>query len=207
MNKSPGPGRRRGRSNTREEILAIARRRFLAEGYQAVTMRSIATQAGVDAALISYFFGSKQGLFGAALALKANPVELISAAVAGELQSLPDRLLRTLLATWDDPVSGAPLRALAQAALSEPGVAQLLREAVQREMVERIAQRLGGEGARTRAAMLSVQLSGVIFTRYVLQLEPIASMPADEIVRRLAPSLRLAVLPQHTLARAAVRLP
>jgi len=70
-------GRRPGRPETRAEILAVARRRFLAQGYQAVTMRAVAEDAGVDAALISYFFGSKKGLFGATLALSANPPEIL----------------------------------------------------------------------------------------------------------------------------------
>jgi AcrR family transcriptional regulator len=66
-------GRRSGNPDTRAEILAIACRRLVADGYYGVTMRAIAAEAGVDAALISYYFGSKKGLFGAALALSANP--------------------------------------------------------------------------------------------------------------------------------------
>ena len=64
-------GRRRGSPDTREAILAVARRRFLADGYAPVTMRSIAAEAGVDAALISYFFGSKKRRFSKARALAA----------------------------------------------------------------------------------------------------------------------------------------
>ncbi|MCX4744276.1 TetR family transcriptional regulator [Kitasatospora sp. NBC_01287] len=65
-------------------ILDIARRRFLAEGYHAVTLRSIAAEAGVDLALISYFFGSEKGLFGAVLALAANPAEVLAQALTGD---------------------------------------------------------------------------------------------------------------------------
>src|ERR1044072_1463007 len=99
MNK-PGSGtrgRRPGRPETRVEILEVARRRFLADGYQAVTMRSVAAEAGVDAALISYYFGSKKGLFGAALALSANPAVLLTGELQGPLNSLPERVIRTRL--------------------------------------------------------------------------------------------------------------
>src|SRR6187551_854411 len=109
-------GRRPGRPETRTQVLAVARRRFLAEGYQAVTLRSIATEVGVDVALVSYFFGSKRGLFGAALALTANPPDLLLAALPGDPASLPERVLARLLAAWDDPRQGGPLRVLVTAA-------------------------------------------------------------------------------------------
>lgn len=190
MNKTAGRGRRPGSPATRDQVLEVARRRFLAEGYQAVTMRSIAAEAGVDAALISYFFGSKQGLFAAALTLAANPAQVLGGALAGDPSTLPERLLRALVTTWDDEDAGAPLRVMVRAAAAEPNVGRLVREFVQREMVDRIAERLSGRDARARAGVLAVQLSGVIFSRYVLVVDPVATMPVDELVRLLAPGLR-----------------
>lgn len=199
MNKSPGagrgPGRRPGVSDTRERILAVARRKFLAEGYQRVTMRAIAAEAGVDAALISYFFGSKSGLLVASLSLTTNPIELIGGAMRGPLDALPERILRTLLSTWDDPAYGGPLRAMLDAALTDPAVHALVKEMLEREMIERIAERIGGVGARARAGMAATQLAGLIFTRYVIGVEPIASMPIDELVTRLSPALRALLRP------------
>jgi AcrR family transcriptional regulator len=176
-------------------VLEVARRRFLADGYQAVTMRSIAAEAGVDAALISYFFGSKQGLFAAALTLAANPAKVLGAALPGDPETLPERLLRARVTTWDDEDAGAPLRVMVRAAAADPGVGRLVREFVQREMVDRIAERLGGRDARQRAGVLGIQLSGVIFSRYVLAVEPAATMPVDELVRLLAPALRTTLRP------------
>jgi AcrR family transcriptional regulator len=199
MNKTPaGPttgrrGRRPGRPETRAQVLDVARRRFLAEGYQVVTMRSIATEAGVDAALVSYFFGSKRGLFGAALALTANPPELLLAALPGDPVSLPERVLAGLLGAWDDPRQGGPLRILVTAAVQEPEIARLLTDAFEHEMVDRVADHIGGPHARHRAGAFVAQLAGLVFTRYVLRLEPLASMTADEIVRHFAPGLRAAL--------------
>jgi AcrR family transcriptional regulator len=193
MNKSPV--RRRGRprgieSATRDQILAAARCQFLAVGYDRATMRGIAAEAGVDAALLSYFFGSKRGLFGAAMALTTNPAEVVAQALPGDLQQLPDRLLRALLAVWDDPTGGAALRALAEAAVREPETARLIREAVGREVLGRIVEHIGGADAGARVAVLSTQIVGVIFARYVLKLEPVASLPADELRARLVPAFR-----------------
>ncbi len=186
-------GRRPGRPETRAQVLDVARRRFLAEGYQAVTLRSIAAEAGVDAALVSYFFGSKRGLFGAALALTANPPELLLAALPGDPVSLPERVLAALVGAWDDPQQGGPLRVLVTAAVQDPGVARLLTDAFEHEMVDRVAAHIGGPQARYRAGAFVAQLAGLVFTRYVLRLEPLASMTADEIVRHFAPGLRAAL--------------
>jgi AcrR family transcriptional regulator len=197
MNKSaPGRrGRRPGNPDTRAAVLDVARRRFLADGYQAVTLRSIAAEAGVDVALVSYFFGSKRGLFAAVMTLSVNPADVLAAALPGELSTLPERLLYRLIAAWDDAQRSAPMRAMIVAAVNDDGVARLLREAVEGEMIARLAQRIGGPDATVRAAVATLQTVGLIFQRYVLRLEPLASMPADELVARLAPAMRAALAP------------
>lgn len=204
MNKSSGlsRGRRAGKPDTRGQILEVARRRFLAEGFAAVTMRSVAAEAGVDPALVSYFFGSKQGLVGAALALAANPAEVLAAALPGDLDTLPERVLTTLLATWDDPAKGGPLRMMARTAAHDPDVARLVGGVIESGIVDRLADRLRGPDARQRAGVFTAQLAGVVFTRYVLELAPLATMPADELVRRLSPGLRATLMLRSGPSRA-----
>ncbi|WP_232382879.1 TetR/AcrR family transcriptional regulator [Actinomadura violacea] len=216
MNKSGGPpadapaaagtgaasgrasrGRRRGSPDTRAQILDIARTRFLADGYGKVTLRSIAAEADVDAALISYFFGSKKGLFGAVLGLLANPPDVLAAALPGDPATLPERVLAAMLATWDDPERGGPLILMVRAATQDAELTRLLRDVVGREMIDRIAEHVGGPDARHRAAACSAQLAGVIFGRYVLAVEPLASMTADELIAAMAPGMR-AVLYRRT---------
>jgi AcrR family transcriptional regulator len=179
----------------------VARRRFLADGYDAVTLRSVAAEAGVDVALISYFFGSKRGLFGAILELPANPPELLVRALHGDPATLPERVLRALIAAWDDRQRGRQLRVMVEAAVREPALARLVREVVSHEMIDRIAEHIGGPHARQRAAAFGVQLAGVVFARYILELEPVTSMTADELVRHLAPGLRAVLLGPRELRR------
>ena len=193
LNNKRGRGRPPGRTQTRDDILAVARRRFFAEGYDAVSLRSIADEAGVDVALIGYHFGSKKGLFGAALALTANPAELLARELDGPLNSLPERIVRTVVAAWEHPEAGASLRAVIGAVLRDPDVARLFREMLEREMIGRIADRIGGADATRRAAMAASQLAGMIMGRYILGFEPLASMPADELVQRMSPALRAAL--------------
>lgn len=186
-------GRRAGNPDTRAEILAVARRHLLSGGYQRLRMRAVAAEARVDPALVSYYFGSKKGLFGAALALEANPLEALRAANAGDLATLPERILRTLVAAWDDPVRGESLRLMVNAAVHEPDLASLLRDVMQTEMIRQLADRFGGIDATARAAAFGTQLAGLIVVRYVLAIEPVASMPVDELVRFAAPGLHAAM--------------
>lgn len=183
-------GRRRGSPDTRAQILAVARGRFLADGYAKVTLRSIAAEADVDAALISYFFGSKKGLFGAVLGLLANPPDVLASVLPGDPATLPERVLRAMLGTWDDPERGRQLIFMVRAATQDAELIRLLRDVIGREMIDRIAEHVGGPEASHRAAAFGAQLSGVIFSRYILAVEPFASMTADELVAALAPGMR-----------------
>lgn len=195
MNK-PGSqrGRRPGSPDTRAAILAVARRRFLEDGYHAVTLRSVAGEADVDLALISYYFGSKKGLFGAALALGANPAELLARVVQeGELSTFPERVVRQVVAVWDDPVTGPPLLAMMKTAIDDASLGSLVKEALEREIVDRIAGLVPGRDARQRAAAFTTVVAGLIATRYLLRLEPIVSMTTDDLVRFMSPQLRQAL--------------
>src|SRR5580700_12251067 len=91
-------GRRGGDSGTREAILAAARARFGDLGYDRATIRAIAADAGVDAALVHHFYGTKDQLFAAAMRLPVNPRQVLADALApgarGENQTLGEHLLR-----------------------------------------------------------------------------------------------------------------
>jgi AcrR family transcriptional regulator len=194
MNKTRGRGRPRGTSTTRADILAVASRRFRADGYDRVTLRAVANDAGVDVALVSYYFGSKKGLFGAAMALTANPAELLVGEMKGPLNSLPERIVRTVVRAWDDPEAGPALQNFLEAVVREPDVARTFAEMVEKEMLPAIAVRLGGGADATRrAATMTSQIAGLILTRYVLRVEPIASMTPEQLARRMAPALRAAL--------------
>ncbi|WP_432013073.1 TetR family transcriptional regulator [Streptomyces cucumeris] len=194
MNNGPRRGRRTGSPDTRTQILEVARRRFFSEGYQNVTLRSIAAEAAVDAALISYFFGSKKGLFGAVLSLSANPADFFAQALEGDLATLPQRVLRSVDLVWADPEAGSRLRAIVSGAADDMAVAALVKEALEREMVDRLAARLGGRDAHRRAGAFCAQVTGLVMTRFVFRVEPIASMRPDALVRLFTPPLRAVLL-------------
>ncbi|SHG62546.1 transcriptional regulator, TetR family [Jatrophihabitans endophyticus] len=193
MNKPRGRGRPAHPTGARDAILAVAQRRFVREGYEAVTLRSVAAEAGVDVAAVSYHFGSKKGLFGAALALSTNPADVIAEVFAGPAATAPQRLVRRVLQAWDDEEDGAKLRRLGQRAVGDPDVARLVREMFEREMTPVIVGHIGGADAQLRAATVISVIGGLIIGRYLVGIEPLASLPADELVARLAPLVRVAL--------------
>jgi AcrR family transcriptional regulator len=200
---SPG-GRRRGRRPapaggppaTHAALLKSARRAFLAQGYDGATVRAIAAEAGVDAALIAYFFGSKRGLFSAAMALEVDPATTLRSLLPGPPDELGGRILRRLLGVWDDPASGSPLRVLMAAAATESRAAVMLREYLQAELLDPLATHLTGLGARDGdlgARRAGVLLLGLIQARYVLRLEPLASADPEDVEELLAGLLQHAL--------------
>jgi AcrR family transcriptional regulator len=191
------PGRRSGQSDTREQILRAARKRFTEVGYRGATMRAIAADVGVDPALISYFFGSKQQLFGAAFELRANPVMVISEQIAGPVAALPERLLTALVNTWDDPDNRPTLLAIAQSGDGSEGFA-LTRGFVEEALAKPILDRLLEEGvsaadARQGSAMLATTLVGVIYARYVLAVDAAAEVPREAFIAGYLPVVRAAL--------------
>jgi len=199
MNNSSGrrPGRRAGGSDTRAEILRAAKARFIDVGYRAATMRMIAADAGVDPALISYFFGSKQELFGEAFALRANPVVVIADQIDGPIAELPRRLLTVLLQTWDEPENRPTLLAIAHAGGGGESPA-LTRGFVEAALASPVAARLRDEGvppvdAQLCSAMLVTQLVGVIYARYVLTVDSVAEIPKEVFIDAFTPAVSAAL--------------
>ena len=188
MSSARPRGRRPGSSGTREAILAAARERFAAHGYDRTRMRDVAADAGVDAALVHYFFKSKDGLFVAAMELPFRPAEVIAPVLAEGVDGLGERMARRMLTVWDEPANQAALLAIVRGAGAHPGAALALREFVLSEIVGRLAATLDGD--QLRATLVASQVVGVIALRYIARVEPLASLDREEVVRLVAPTLQ-----------------
>lgn len=190
------PSRRRGRpmgggGGGRERILAAAEHEFGAHGYDGATIRSIALRAQVDTALVHHYFGKKSDLFAAVVDIPVNPAQLLAAAFDGELEDAGERIVGNVVALWDSPRFRRRGVALARAAIGNRRSATLLLGFVSREIITRLAERLGpDEGAPRRASLVASQILGLIVARYVLEVEPLASMAPDELVRSIGPSIQ-----------------
>jgi AcrR family transcriptional regulator len=182
-------GRRRGASTTRADLLEIARRRFAEAGYEATSMRGIAAEAGVDPSVVVHFFGSKDGLFRAAVGWPFDPAHLTAEIMVKGGDDLGAGVARTFLGYWDDPVTGPALLALLRSATSHETSAGLLREFLGRRLFQHVTSLLDGPDVDLRIDLAAGQLVGVAVLRYGLRVEPIASRSIDELVEWLAPTL------------------
>jgi AcrR family transcriptional regulator len=171
----------------REAILAAARSEFGQHGFEGATLRSIATAAGVDVALVPYYFGNKADLFVAALDLPVNPATAVREVVSDGVDGAAERLLRRLLAVWDDPATGAPLAAMLRSLSTQ---AKMLRQFIERQLLVTLAEAMEGPGAELRAAVFTSQVFGLVLERYVLGVQPLAAASHDEIVELVAPTLQ-----------------
>jgi AcrR family transcriptional regulator len=178
-------GRRPGRRDTRAEILAAAKEAFVEEGYERPSLRSIARRAKVDPALVHHYFNGKADLFTEALKLGRDPREIVVelSKLAGERTGAD--VVKAFIGLWERPGAGEegppPFVATAQALCSSPEAAAGLREYLE----ERVWSLTGcdhppGEREQRRALVTS-QLMGLAWTRYLLRLEPLASAPRTRL--------------------------
>ncbi|WP_329958435.1 TetR/AcrR family transcriptional regulator [Nocardioides okcheonensis] len=182
-------GRRPGAPDTRAEVLAAARESFAGKGFRGTTIRAVAAAAGVDPALVHHYFGSKDDLFLAALELPVDPREVLAPVVAQGPDGAGERFLRTFLSVWDDPEMQVRLLAVARSVLSEDGGA-LLKEGFIPVVVGPVLAQVVADRPEVRVPLVASQVVGLIVTRYVVALPPMAAMPADDLVARMAPVLQ-----------------
>lgn len=181
-------GRPRGNPETKTQIADAARELFREHGYKGTTVRAIAAAAGVDSALISYHFGSKQGLFGQSLNLLCLESTALDQALRGDQAGLADRLLSAVTTLWD---ATAPTEN--RLALQDDDTMRAFRGYLESELLARIAEFLGGPDATERATAAVGVIGGLIFTRYLNPIRPITTLPAAEIRRIFGPALRAAL--------------
>lgn len=179
--------------DTRGAILASARSQFAAQGFDGTSLRSIAREAGVDASLISHYFGDKAQLLVATMDLPVNPLEKLAGVVAGGVDGMAERLLRTFLSAWDPHREVFSAMVRTQLSSADAQMPMLIRDVV----AHTLADALEGEDRDLRATLVGSQLFGMAVARYVLQLEPLAHTSIDEVVRRYAPSLQRLMDSEH----------
>jgi AcrR family transcriptional regulator len=185
----PAGAHRRNAASTRAAILEAARRRFAAVGYAHAGVREIAAEAGVNAALVNRYFGSKEQLFAEVLAGGFRIAPLLPE----EPAQLGDALAAYVAARGGRPrPDGDPLLVLLRSA-TDPAAVELLRAHVDEEVIGPLARWLDGEDAEVRAALVAACLMGVAVVRRVLGSRALAPDADQALARALAPVLQACV--------------
>jgi AcrR family transcriptional regulator len=178
---APAP-RRRDAAQTRQLLLATASTRFARDGYAATTVRDIADDAGVNVALISRYFASKEGLFEACLSAAASevrrasddtPAEEIATAMArrmagtGHDSRLPETLLLLLRSSGDERVDD-------------------IRRGFLLSIAEKLAATAGGGPDLLRAEILLGAALGITLLRSSLAVQPLADASEQDLIEPMS---------------------
>jgi AcrR family transcriptional regulator len=186
--RSRGRPRAGDSADTRTAILDAARAQFAAKGFRGASLRSIAQDAGVDASLISHYFGDKSRLLVATMELPVNPVDKIASVVAGGPDGLAERLLRTFLEAWD--LHREVFSTLVRTTLSSDDAQAPMLQLARNVLVTSLREVLVGDDTELRATLIASQLIGMATARYVIKLEPLAGASVEDVARLYAPALQ-----------------
>jgi AcrR family transcriptional regulator len=176
--------RLRNAAATRAAMLDSARRHFARESYENVGLREIAGDAGVDPALVARYFGNKEKLF--------------KEAVRGDDEHIMQGVSRDALATHfvslildeededsaDKTAKIDRLLILLRSA-SSPKASQIIREAIDEDILEPVAAVLGGEHAEFRASLCLAVLMGMGILRSAMEIDPLCRVEEGLLRARL----------------------
>ncbi len=153
-------------------------------------MRRIAAAAGVDAALVHHYFGSKDELLLAAM--QPDDLETALHLMRGGRRDVGARLLRATLQVYgnEDSAAWRMLVGLLRSAATHEHAARVLRETVAHGGVAQLVEDLQVSQPRLRVALIVAQMVGLIMARYVLRLEPLATADDDTLVALYAPAVQ-----------------
>jgi AcrR family transcriptional regulator len=174
--------RPRSSEQTKAAILAAARERFAAAGFEGATIRAIAGDAGIDPAMVMRYYGSKDKLFAAAAEfdLRFPDFSGVDRAHVGEA------VVSHFLNRWEGDEA---LIVLLKSSATNAEAAQRMRRIFITQIEPMVTTLVPGE-APLRAALLATQILGFALCRYVLRLPPVEGMSRDEIVQWLGPTIQ-----------------
>jgi AcrR family transcriptional regulator len=193
--QSPGSRRQAGRPRSnlsRDKILEVARIAFPANGYAGTSLRGIARDAGVDPSLVVQLFGSKAGLFGAAVEWPFDASQIGAQIRDVPAEQVGGYVARIFIDRWERDEHRNPIISLIHAALADPGAAAMLREFITLNLTLPMVERVGADRPQFRAALLASELLGFGLSRYALVFDALGSATNEDLVSALGTIL------QHT---------
>lgn len=172
---------------TRSVILAAARERFAADGYERATIRAIAADANIDPSMVMRYYGNKERLFAAAAEFDL---------LLPDLAALPRRrvgqaVMSHFLNRWEDDET---LQLLLRAATTNQAAVERMQSIFAGQLVPVIAALHPSDTAlpeiATRAGLAATQVLGLALCRYVLRLPPVVAMDRAAILAWIGPTVQ-----------------
>ncbi len=184
-------GRRSAGDHSRKAILTAARKLFAEHGFEGTSLRQVAREAAVDPAMVHHFFRGKDELFAACVELPADPSEVLAGVESTDPSLRAEAIVRAVLRLWESPAQHS-LVAFVRGTIGSRAKTALLREMVNRTILSRVMSGVPGLAGevRLRGNLVAAQVMGLMLTRYVIRLEPLASATQDDVIRLVAPTIQ-----------------
>ncbi len=180
--------RKRNAEVTRAGLLAAATKRFAREGYDNVSLREIASDAGVDVSLVSRYFGGKEELFAEVLAMSPAPMHLFE----GDHSTFGERVSQKLVIDPQENKDFDCLLIMLRSA-SSPKAAEAIRKSGEERFYGPIARWLGGPHAEIRARLIADIVKGVAIDRVIADDFGLSPDAREQFRARLARTLQSAI--------------
>lgn len=172
----------------------LAHEQFVEKGYDPTTMSAIAKRAGCTSAMITYYFESKQRLFRASFNLPLDPAETILEHLSEGREGAGDRIARRAFQFYQEGTSGETLRVLMQTLMTDAGTSQRFRDYIRNDVIGEVGAKLGITTELAEEVEIAMAATfGIITMRYIVRLEPLASMPKERLIRELGAILQILI--------------
>ena len=117
-------------------------------------------------------------------------LESIRQTVATPQRERGEAIVRNVIWTWRHPQIREVLESIILTASHEPRTREKLRAFLTASLLPAVAERIEGEERMLRASLIGTQVLGLIMLRYVWGIEPIASLPDDDLVALVGPTIQ-----------------
>lgn len=160
-----------------EKILASASKLFAAQGYQHVSLRQIASDAGVAASIIIRHFQSKEKLFLKVMSIRIEDTDFFD----GPKNTAGAAIVKSTLASTSDPTSTLRSIGALMDAVDSDEAKNEISKALTKILIQPLVNLMDGEQKEVRASLITAQITGLLVHMYKLQ-SPILSEDEQEII-------------------------
>ncbi|MCG0068714.1 TetR/AcrR family transcriptional regulator [Streptomyces tricolor] len=184
------PAHRRSASRTRTALRAAAAFRFGKYGYEGTSVRDIAGDVGVDAALVYRYFGSKEALFNDVVGTD----KIFEPLLHEPVEAIPDWFCALLLGPPSDGDFPHPVLTVLRSSGRDEAVARLRADFTE-VFTKRLAARLTGPDADLRAELLAAWMLGTSLMRTEIRPPALAAAPDATLERYLRAGIEILLGP------------
>ncbi|MFH8658339.1 TetR/AcrR family transcriptional regulator [Streptomyces afghaniensis] len=184
------PTHKRSASATRTALRAAAAFRFGKYGYDGTSVRDIAGDVGVDAALVYRYFGSKEALFNDV----SGTGKMFEPLLDEPVESIPDWFCALLTGPPREGDFPHPVLSVLRSSGRDEAVARLRADFTE-VFSQRLAARLDGPDADLRAELLAAWMLGTSLMRTEIRPPALVSVPDATLERFLRAGIEVLLGP------------